>query len=239
MNQEPPAPGKPDIRQLILLVSLLVIIVVAIYLLPGGKISETEKAILVENFDGKTIAELENAGWKLWSKSRMSEVTGYPAATYPSEVVKITENGELLAERGAGGLFLPHEWKDFRFQVKFKRNIVTWVGIAFRCDNDWQSQDAWWSNGYLVQLGFEDQVNQLWKTDNGSWTQLSSQNKMMTPNVWHELVIESRAGLIKVWVDNQQLFDVIDPAPILDFGGLALVNNSGPVYFDNLRVEPL
>jgi len=231
---------QADVKPVVVLLLIVCLIAAALYFLPTEEKQTQTLTNFSENFEGTSISSLNSQGWYVWYKPRMSEITGY-STSYPEETLTV-ENGVLKAEIGAGGLVYPADWSNFTFHISFKRATVTWVGVAFRCDNTWISgtkdnvdSGSWCNNGYLLQLGFEDSTNRIWKIVNGEMTNIASKDFTITKETWHSVSLQLQNSSISVYIDNQQLFDIQDSD--ITSGGIALINHSGPVWFDNLEIE--
>jgi hypothetical protein len=236
--------NRPEAKPIVVLTILLIAIAGALHLLPTERPpSPFTATTLIEDFDGETLESLLSGGWSLWYKPSMQELTGLSIG-YPEETIRINENGELEAERGAGGLFYTkNTWRNFRVDLSIKwEGGGPWGGIAFRCDNTWISgfegdpaSGEWWNSGYLLQIGFKNSIR-LWKFENRVPTLVASSEQPLAARRWYQLKLEVKNATIKAYLDNYHILSWVDPEPIIDAGHIGIINCSGYVFFDNLEI---
>ena len=208
--------------------------------------ADNQQAVtFTEDFTGETLASLQAQGWSVWYKPAMPEVRDNLQTTFNPETLSV-ENGMLAATQGAGGFMYSANWGDYTLTFKFKvgfslSGYTYWCGLAFRNDSTWENGTAgqaasgsWPRNSYILQLGYGGSTNNLWKIVNGVWasTPIASKEMDVTTNDWYNVTLVASGSSLKVYLDNQSLFDVTDSS--LTSGGIGLLNCSGPFYFDDV-----
>jgi len=233
MNNNQEGSAKSLVAFLVIaIVFIAVLLAVSLY---GGV--HGQSASFTEDFNDATMESLQAGGWSTWSKSQMPEVLDNLATSASPESVSL-ENGMLKAT-GAGGFLYSADWDNYSMTFRFRTNASPgsfWCGLAFRADSTWTSED-WPQNAYILQLGYSGSTNRLWKTVDGTWTQLASSDNFelnINPeisNLWHDVTLDANGSSLKVYVDNQLLISSTDGS--LTSGSVGLLNR-GNVYFDDL-----
>jgi hypothetical protein len=248
--------------------AIVLIVAVGLAVALSGRPRPVENRIPVENreilaaffedFTGENLESLEAQGWSVWYKPRMDEIID-SEVPFKRQTVSVTENWmlEVGEGSGAGGFMYSADWSDYTLTYKFKTNISPsrnfWCGFAFRTDDTWESGaerpekeeefGKWPQNSYIVQMGWGTNYNtyRFWKIVGGEWTLIKSVDRPTTPaslwrDNWHDVRLEARGASLKIYFDNELLFDEIDNS--LASGGIGLLNCGGPVYFDDVAVNP-
>lgn len=212
---------------------------------PGGEenLGENLGITFSEDFTGETLENLQLQGWSAWFKPAMSEVTGF-GITLMQGTFAVNENGSLQIQSGAGGLMYAANWSNYTLNFKLNISVSSlnsWAGLAFRTDSTWESglngqaeTGKWPQNSYILQLRFSD-ANKLWKIVDNTFTEIESVSRTFDRDVWYDVQLVANGSSIKVYVNDEILFDVTDNS--LTRGGIGLLHCNGPVYFDDLTVE--
>ncbi len=240
----------------IIFILIVIVVVVGIVILRGlghrelgdNATGDQQAILLAEDFTGETLESLQGQGWSAWDKPFMlKEITG-ATVNFTQESISVTENGTLKAE-GSGGFMYPANWSNYALTYRFMTGDESgnfWTGLAFRSDGTQSSgvrqgavvtdNGSWPQNSYILQLGFQGSTNALWKIVGGTWTQITSADRSITRDTWYELKLEANGSSLKVYLDNQLLLSATDSS--LTSGGIGLLNCSGPVYFDDVSINP-
>jgi len=160
--------------------------------------------LLTEDFDDPSLT-----GWSLVSEAAKASTSDWEVVAGRLEHANpLCEPGTTLIDRP--GSYARYDagtdWADYTMETLVSSDSDGYVGIIFR----WQDADNYyrfsWKRGQSLRL--------LTKKENGRFRILAQDNAAYLPETHYALGVDVSGGVIKVYVDDQLVFHVADPAPI-------------------------
>lgn len=142
------------------------------------------------------------------------------------------ESGEIRVSEGERGLLrTTSQFDDFEMTVDFKAAPRTNSGIFLRTSPRPKSV-----TGDCYELNIASALDHDFPT--GSLVGRAKCSLDVADEQWHRFRILADGPSIKVWLDDAEALDYVDPRP-LGRGYIGLQLNSGAVAFRNISIKPL
>jgi PKD repeat protein len=175
----------------------------------------SDSILYSDNFDDNTIHpawRFRNGTW-VENEGQMQQTSNYYGT------------GSI---NGAFAIVGSKYWSDYTLSADISSQDNDYIGFVFRY------QDA--QNFYLFYWQSEGSARFIKRYVNGSETVLASDAVAYDPGAWYQVDIVTEDSLFKLYIDNNQIFEVVDTTFSSGKAGLYCWANQGS-YWDNFSVS--